>query len=268
MPPAPWSCHCRGRRRAGRVPTPDPSRSRDGTGGRDRQPGRRIPAAARRGRWRPATGRATADAARPARALVPPAGRRRRAAPGRCARPARLVPPHGSPNGRIRTGCELSLRGRGRDASGLHHELLVGAEPHDGAPGPAPREPRRGRGADHVDRLCGILHSQRDAQVGVGPDVVADGMARPLGRQDEVHTEAPASLRDADEGPEELGQLRREGGELVDHHHQPGQAARRAPAPGRRPGRRPPPRAAALRGVGARRPGSAGPARRGGRRGR
>ena len=79
-----------------------------------------------------------------------------------------------------------------------------------------------------------ILHSQRDAEVGVGPDVVADGMAGPLGRQDEVHTEAAASLRDADERTEEVGQLGRERGELVDHHHQPGQglAVRELPVGG------------------------------------
>ena len=47
-----------------------------------------------------------------------------------------------------------------------------------------------------------------------------------------MHAEAAAPLRDADEGVDEVGQLRLQGRELVDDHHQPGEWLAAGPGPG------------------------------------
>ena len=98
-------------------------------------------------------------------------------------------------------------------------------------PGPVFAMPRPGidgsksgghRVADDVARVRLVGHAQRDAEVGVRPQVVLDDAGRALGRQDEVQAERAAALGDVDDAVDELGHLPREGGELVDDEHQAG----------------------------------------------
>ncbi len=88
----------------------------------------------------------------------------------------------------------------------------------------APRHvPRDGRGVTHVDdveRLGGVGDPQRDAQAGVGADVGAHRAAGSLGGEDEVDSERPATLGDADQAVDEVGQLFHQGRELVDNEHE------------------------------------------------
>ena len=100
------------------------------------------------------------------------------------------------------------------------------------SPGPRrsivrPGVPRGERGravvADDVAGVGDVLQAQGEAQVRVGPDVVADDAGRALGGQHEVDAEAATALGDADERRQERRQLGGEGGELVDHDDQPGQ---------------------------------------------
>ena len=99
-------------------------------------------------------------------------------------------------------------------------------------PGHAAREPDGGVVADDVAGVGDVVQAQGEAQVRVGPDVVADDAGRPLRRQDEVHAEAAAALGDADQRRHEVGQLGRERRELVDDHDEARQR-RRAPGAAR-----------------------------------
>jgi hypothetical protein len=57
--------------------------------------------------------------------------------------------------------------------------------------------------------------------LGVGADVVVDHTGGPLGGEQQVQPEAPAALRNTDQGMEERRLLGGKGCELVDHHQQP-----------------------------------------------
>ena len=81
---------------------------------------------------------------------------------------------------------------------------------------------RRGEGiADHIDGVGGILDTERDPQVGVGPDVLPDRTGGPLRGEDEVHAQAAAPLRQPHQRGNERRQVGDQGGELVHHHHEP-----------------------------------------------
>ncbi len=84
------------------------------------------------------------------------------------------------------------------------------------------RERRRPIVPHHVARLGGVVDPQRDAQVGVGADVVGDHAGRSLGRQHDVHAEAASALGDGHERGQEVGEFVGQRGELVDDHDQPG----------------------------------------------
>ena len=79
-----------------------------------------------------------------------------------------------------------------------------------------------------------VVEAQRDAQVGVGPDVVAHHAGRALRGEHQVDAEAAAALGHADERRQEVGQLGGQRGELVDHHDERGNGGR----PSRRAARR------------------------------
>ena len=76
-------------------------------------------------------------------------------------------------------------------------------------------------GVDDVGALRGVGDPQRDPQVGVGPDLGRHHAAGPLGGQDQVDAERAAALGDVDQAGDEVGQLARQRGELVDHDEQP-----------------------------------------------
>ena len=96
---------------------------------------------------------------------------------------------------------------RSRAAGGLEHDVLARPEPQHRASRRPPRERGRGVVADDVAGVGDVVQAQGDAQVRVGPDVVADDAARPLRRQDEVDAEAAAALGDADQRIDEAGEL-------------------------------------------------------------
>ena len=80
-------------------------------------------------------------------------------------------------------------------------------------------------GVGAVDDVVGVDlvgDPQRDAQVGVGPDVVVDDAARALGGQHEVDAERSAPLGDVDDAGDELGHLLLQEGELVEDDEQVG----------------------------------------------
>ena len=120
---------------------------------------------------------------------------------------------------------DLHERGRfvALDVRGLERHQLVRAEAHHRPAGCSARQVCGRRITDHVDRIGGVVQPERDAQVGVGADVVADDAVGPLGGEEEVHAEAATALGDADKGVEELGLLGGHGRELVDHHEQSGE---------------------------------------------
>ena len=66
-------------------------------------------------------------------------------------------------------------------------------------PGRLRGDPRRVRDADHVRRLGRLVHAQRDPQVRVRADVLADDAARALRREQQVDAEAAAALGDVDD---------------------------------------------------------------------
>ena len=135
-----------------------------------------------------------------------------------------------------RRGGDAGLAGRFEDrgnrssriehACGLEHQQFVRPEAHRAPAGKAAVERCRGLVADHVDRIGPVVETQREAEVGVGADLVADDACRTLGGQHEMHPEAPAALRDADQRVQHLGMIGGERGELVDQHHQAGQDGR------------------------------------------
>ena len=90
------------------------------------------------------------------------------------------------------------------------------------APRPGDRlvEVRRHRVAEDVGGVVGVGHAQRDAQVGVGAQVVFDDAGRALRGEDQVQAERAAALGDVDDAVDELGHLLHERGELVDHDQQ------------------------------------------------
>ena len=83
--------------------------------------------------------------------------------------------------------------------------MVAIVESQHGPAGMGAGEVGRRRHADDVVRRRDVLHPERDAQVRVGPDLVADGCAGPLRRQHEVHAEAAAAAGDVDDRPQELG---------------------------------------------------------------
>ena len=187
-------------------------------------------AAARRGRSARAAAPATAGAA--ARCPRPrwPRRSRRPAAPGpTAARPAPAASPVAGSrsrgvapnvNGVTSTAASRGRVGHARDQRALDRDDLVGAEPHVRAARAVAAQLRRGAVADHVDRVGRVLHAQRDPQVRVRPDVVVDDARGPLRREDQVHAERAAALRHVHQRGQQLGQLARHLGELVDHDDQ------------------------------------------------
>jgi len=107
---------------------------------------------------------------------------------------------------------------------GLERDELVVTQSGEGSARSAAGESRGSRIVDDVGRLGPVEHAQGDAQVGVGADAVVDGTVGALGGEHEVHPEAAAALGHVDQRIEEPGQLRREGGELVDDHDEAGDA--------------------------------------------
>ena len=63
--------------------------------------------------------------------------------------------------------------GRGSYTSGLEHEHLLGTEAQGGPTRRVAGEARWSGLTDDIDRVGVVLHPQRDPQVGVGTDVVA-----------------------------------------------------------------------------------------------
>ena len=76
--------------------------------------------------------------------------------------------------------------------------------------------------ADDVVGVRDIRHAQRDAEVGVGAQVVLDDARRPLRRHDQVDAERATALGDVDDAVDELGDLAGQGRELVDDEHERG----------------------------------------------
>ena len=111
-------------------------------------------------------------------------------------------------------------RQRPRRARGLEHHEIFRAESQRGSSRCADGKAGRGGVADHVVGIGAILQTERDAQVGVGTDVVGDHPRRPLRRQQQMDAEAASALGDRHERPEEAGEFLGERRELVDHHHQ------------------------------------------------
>ena len=136
-----------------------------------RAAGRSTPwsrAADRRGRARQAAGRAKAGGARPRRRPSrpgrsrPPGGRARSDRPPRAPRRAGAGRPRPAPAvGRCRHPCRLD-----------GHVVAIVESQHGSAGMGAGEASRRGH-ADDVVRRRRVLHPQRDAQVRVGPDLVA-----------------------------------------------------------------------------------------------
>ena len=106
--------------------------------------------------------------------------------------------------------------------SGLEHDEFVRPEPQRRPPRYTTWKRRRQFVADDVERVGAIVQPQCEAKVGVGADVVGHHARRTLGREEEMDAEAAAALGDPDERREEVGQFLGEGGELVDHHDEPG----------------------------------------------
>ena len=122
-------------------------------------------------------------------------------------------------------------------------------------PGVRTRERRRLVVTDDVTGVGNVLQPQREAQVGVGADVVADDAGRALRGQHEVDAEAATALGDADERREERRQLGGQGGELVDHDDEARQRGAAGHGRGTRRGRPRRRRAAVAPGGGSRRRG-------------
>ena len=120
--------------------------------------------------------------------------------------------------------------GRTAAAGDLEHDVLVGSEAQHRPSGRAAREAHRRVIADDVTGIGHVVQPQRDAEVRVRPDVVADHPRRALRRQDEVDAEAAAALGDADERAQEVGKIGGERRELVDDDHQAGEGSAAAGA--------------------------------------
>ena len=199
----------------------------------DRRPGRRPRRRARRRRWRRAVraaAPATAGTAGRCRTATTPARIDRVERRHSLGRSGGRVPVDGRRCGSLDVGRRRTRRPpspTGRYVAGavrrLEHDRLAGAEAQHRPPGVASRERRRRRRCRRCRRRRRVLQPQGDAQVGVGPDLVADDAGRPLRGQHEVDAEAAAALGDADERREEAGQLGRQRGELVDHDDEPRQ---------------------------------------------
>ena len=106
---------------------------------------------------------------------------------------------------------------RVRDWNGTSRPGPVLAMPR---PGDARVEAPGDRVVDDILRVGFVRHPQRDAQVGVGAQVVLDHAGRSLRGHDEVDAEGPAALGDVDDAVHELGNLAGERGELVDDEHE------------------------------------------------
>ena len=118
------------------------------------------------------------------------------------AEPGRVIP---AVDGTCRTRC-------------LEGDRLVVSETHDCSPGKPARQQRCAGVTDDVVGIGGVLHTQRNAKVGVCADVITDHAARALRRQYEMHPEASPALRDAQQRTDEIGLLDSERRELVDHN--------------------------------------------------
>ena len=126
---------------------------------------------------------------------------------------------HGEAGGRAPTSTQHRERRRPahrarchRPVSGAVH-LPFGrsasrrAEPHHRAARQSARYRRRRASPTTSMASAGVVQPQRQPQVGVGADVVADDAARSLRRQDQMHTETATALGDADESMQEVGLL-------------------------------------------------------------
>ena len=79
-----------------------------------------------------------------------------------------------------------------------------------------------------------VVEAEGEPQVGVRADVIADHPARPLSGEQEVHSQAPTSLRDVDQSVQHIGLLSCQRGELVHHHHEARHDGATEPSPQRR----------------------------------
>ena len=77
------------------------------------------------------------------------------------------------------------------------------------------------RGADHVDGIRCVLHSQRDLEFGIGPNQIAHNTGGSLCCEDQVHAETASALRDVDQRVDEVRQLGSERRKLVDNNQEP-----------------------------------------------
>jgi hypothetical protein len=112
-----------------------------------------------------------------------------------------------------------------RAVGGLERHELAGPQTQGRPSGHGDRERCRDRVSDHVDGVATVLEAQRDAEVGVGTDVVGDHPGRPLCGEEQMHAEAATALGHVDERMQELGKLLGQRRELVDHHHESRQRA-------------------------------------------
>ena len=123
---------------------------------------------------------------------------------------------------RLSPGIRDRARPSAAHAPGLEGQQRVGTQPNVGTPGGLLADAGGIRGIDHVRALGGVGDPQRDAQVGIGPDLGADDPARPLRRQNQVDAERPSALRDVHQPVDEVRQLAGQGRELVDHDREAG----------------------------------------------
>ena len=118
---------------------------------------------------------------------------------------------------------------RTRHPGGLELDGCVRAAAEQGAPGCRDRQRRGQRRVDDVEGVGGLLHAQRDPQVGVGLDLRAHHARRPLGGEHQVQPERAADGGEPHQPGDEVGQLLGQHAELVDHEHQPRQGGQVGP---------------------------------------
>ena len=78
------------------------------------------------------------------------------------------------------------------------------------------------RFVQHIIAVLPILHSQAETKSRIAPDIVIDGTAGLLGRQDQMHSQASSHLGDADQLLHELRLLPLQFRELIDDDEQVG----------------------------------------------
>ncbi len=66
------------------------------------------------------------------------------------------------------------------------------------------RDIRGIRSVEHVVAVLSVLHAQTQSELGVAPDIIVYRSARFLCRQNQMHTQASADLRNADQFAHEV----------------------------------------------------------------